>query len=96
MVLPSFGSFEMDIAAMVAAFEAKGGKVQKVSEGERAIESDRAIYAAMRNGGRVAADVVRTDRESERLAHAQRDAFDAAKYDGWTNDDAYQYAQEAK
>lgn len=86
----------MDIAAMVAAFEAKGGKVQQVPEGERAIESDRAIYAAMRNGGRVAADAVLADRDAERRTHTQRDAFDAAKYDGWTDANAYEYAQEAK
>lgn len=86
----------MDIQAMIAAFEAKGGKVQKIEEGTRAIENDRAIYAAMRNGGRVAADAVRADRASERKANAQRDAFDAAKYDGWNDADAYTYSQEAK
>lgn len=86
----------MDMTAMMAAFEAKGGKVTKVEEGKRAIESDRTIYAAMREGVRATADEVRVERTVEQAATAMRDAFDAAKYDGWTDANAYEYAQEAK
>ena len=48
----------MDLEAMKAAFAAKGGKVQVVESGVRAIESDRTIYAAMREGKLAVADAV--------------------------------------
>jgi hypothetical protein len=83
-------------ADMIAAFAAKGGKVQTIESGVRAIESDRTIYAAMREGKRAAADAIVADRRAESRATAQRDAFDAAKYDGWTDAAAHEYSQEAK
>jgi len=49
-------SFDLD--AMKAAFAAKGGKATVVDSGVRAIESDRTIYAAMREGKRAVADAV--------------------------------------
>ena len=52
-------------ADLVAAFAAKGGTVTKVDTGIRAIESDRTIYAAMREGKRVAGDTERAARLSE-------------------------------
>lgn len=48
----------MDLEAMKAAFAAKGGQVTRVESGVRAIESDRKIYAAMRDGKRAVADAV--------------------------------------
>jgi hypothetical protein len=48
----------MDLEAMKAAFAAKGGQVTRVESGVRAIESDRKIYAAMREGKRAVADAV--------------------------------------
>jgi len=85
-----------DLAAATAAFLAKGAKIIVVAEGEKAIENEKAVWRAMREGGRVAADTVVADRSSEYAAHAQRDAFDAAKYDGWNTADAHAYSQEAK
>lgn len=54
----------MDLEAMKAAFLAKGGKVTTVAAGERAIESDRTIYAAMREGKRAVADSIVRENES--------------------------------
>lgn len=54
----------MDLEAMKAAFAAKGGKVAVIESGVRAIESDRSIYAAMREGKRAVADAVRAGDES--------------------------------
>jgi hypothetical protein len=61
---------------MIAAFAAKGGQVTKVETGIRAIESDRTIYAAMREGKRVAGDSERAARVSEwRHEQAQQAHF---------------------
>jgi hypothetical protein len=53
-----------DLDAMKAEFAARGGKAVVVESGARAIESDRTIYAAMREGKRAVADVVRAGDES--------------------------------
>jgi hypothetical protein len=83
-------------ADMIAAFAAKGGQVAKVAEGARAIESDRTIYAAMREGKLAAADSVVYARESESRHEAQVGAFHAARADGWSMADAQDYAANAK
>jgi hypothetical protein len=85
-----------DLEAAKAAFAARGGEVTRVDAGARAIESDRAIYAAMRNGGRVAADSIAADRSAEAQAERQAEAFRAAKYDGWRDADALAYSQSAR
>jgi hypothetical protein len=54
-------SFDLD--AMKAEFAARGGKATVVESGVRAIESDRTIYAAMREGKRAGADSVAASRE---------------------------------
>ena len=79
----------------MAEFLAKGGKVTQVATGVRAIESDKAIYAAMRDGGKVAADSEVIARESEAKAERRADAFRSAKYDGWTDSKAFDYADSA-
>lgn len=86
----------MDLEALKAEFAARGGKVTRVEQGERAIESDRAIYAAMRNGTRVAADAVNMARASESRWERQQDAFRAAIHSGWSQSDALDYAEHAK
>jgi hypothetical protein len=86
----------MDLEALKAEFAARGGKVTRVESGARAIESDRKIYAAMRNGTRAAADAVDTATASEAQWERQQEAFRAAKYDGWSDADALDYAQEAR
>ena len=84
-----------DYSALVAAFEAKGGKVAKIDSGVRAIEDEKSIYKAMQNGEKVAADDVAENRESEAKSHRREDAFASAKYDGWTDDKAHEYADTA-
>lgn len=86
----------MDLEALKAEFAARGGKVTRVEQGERAIESDRAIYTAMRNGTRVAADAVNLARVSEARWERQQDAFRAAIHSGWSQSDALDYAEHAK
>jgi hypothetical protein len=85
----------MDLEAMKAEFAARGGKVTRVQEGERAIENDRTIYAAMREGKRAVGAVAEISSASEARFERQQEAFRAAKYDGWSNSDALDYAQEA-
>jgi len=85
----------MDLEAMKAEFAARGGKVTRVETGERAISNDRIIYAAMREGKRAAADVVEIASVSEARFERQQEVFRAAKYDGWSDRDALDYAQEA-
>jgi hypothetical protein len=85
----------MDLEALKAQFAARGGAVTRVETGVRAIESDSAIYRAMREGGRVAADGVQMARASESDWERQQDAFRSAKYDGWTDAAALDYAQQA-
>ena len=79
-----------DLAAMTAAFAAKGGKVETVTQGARAIESDRTIYAAMREGKRAAADSVRESRHETMIG-----AYHAAKAMGWSNEAALEYGATA-
>ena len=86
----------MDLEAMKAAFAAKGGQVTRVESGVRAIESDRTIYAAMREGKRAVADDVAMTRESEVRWEAQIGAYHAARADGWNDDAARDYADHAK
>ena len=86
----------MDLEALKAQFAARGGKVTVVETGLRAIESDRAIYRAIRDGGLVASDAVESARASEARWERQQDAFRAAKYDGWTDADAFDYSQNAR
>ena len=84
-----------DLAAMTAAFAAKGGKVETVTQGARAIESDRTIYAAMREGKRAAADSVRESRQSESRHETMIGAYHAAKAMGWSNEAALEYGATA-
>jgi hypothetical protein len=86
----------MDLEALKAQFAARGGAVTRVEIGVRAIESDRKIYASMRNGTRAAADAVDLATASEARWERQQDAFRSAKYDGWSDADALDYAQEAR
>lgn len=55
-------SFDLDAAK--AAFLAKGGLVESVPQGQRAIASDKTIFAAMREGTRAKSDAIREERES--------------------------------
>lgn len=48
----------LDLEALKAEFAARGGKATVVAQGTRAIESDRTIYRAMREGKRAAADAI--------------------------------------
>lgn len=86
----------LDLEALKAEFAARGGNVTRVETGARAIESDRAIYRAMREGTRVAADAVEISRASEARWERQQEAYRSAKYDGWSDADALDYAQEAR
>ena len=85
----------MDLDAMKAAFAARGGKATVVESGKRAIESDRTIYAAMREGVRAVADSVRETRKSESRHETMVGAYHAAKAMGWSNEDALEYGATA-
>lgn len=85
----------MDLEALKAEFAARGGKVTRVEQGERAIESDRKIYAAMRNGTRAAADAVDLAHASEARWERQQEAFRAAIHSGWSQSDALDYSEHA-
>ena len=85
----------MDLEAMKAAFAAKGGQVTRVDAGVRAIESDRTIYAAMREGKRAAADSVRESRKSESRHETMIGAYHAARAMGWSHSDALEYGATA-
>jgi len=86
-------SFDLD--ALKAQFAAKGGKVAVIDSGVRAIESDRKIYAAMREGVRAVADSVAMDRASESREERRHEAFHAARADGWSTHAAHDYAESA-
>jgi len=86
----------IDLEALKAEFAARGGKATQVAEGERAIESDRTIYRAMREGTRAKADSIVQSERSEALWERQQEAFRAAKYSGWSTEDALDYAEHAK
>ena len=85
----------LDLDALKAEFAARGGKATQVAQGARAIESDRTIYAAMREGKRAAADAVKESRESESRHERQQEAYRAARYDGWSQSAALDYSGEA-
>lgn len=85
----------MDLDAMKAQFAARGGKAVVVESGKRAIESDRTIYAAMRNGTRASADSVREVRASESRHEIMVGAYHAAKAMGWADSDALEYGATA-
>lgn len=85
----------MDLEAMKAAFAAKGGQVTRVESGVRAIESDRKIYTAMREGKRASADSVRESRASESRHETMIGAYHAAKAMGWSDDAALEYGATA-
>jgi hypothetical protein len=84
-----------DLAAMTAAYTAKGGKIESVAQGARAIESDRTIYAAMRAGKRAQADSVRESRAAESRHEIMIGAYHAAKAMGWSDSDALEYGATA-
>ena len=86
----------LDLEALKAEFAARGGQVTRVATGERAIESDRKIYAAMREGKRAAGDAVEMARASEARWERQQDAFRAALHSGWSREAALDYAEHAK
>jgi hypothetical protein len=86
----------MDTQDMVAAFLAKGGKVTKIEEGKRAIADEGAIYRAMQEGEKIAADDVRAARASEDRHEREQEAFSAARFDGWNVADAHEYSQTAR
>lgn len=86
----------LDLEALKAEFAARGGKVTRVADGERAIESDRTIYAAMREGVRAKADSTVQAARSEARWERQQEAYRAARYDGWSQSDAMDYAEHAK
>lgn len=85
----------MDLEAMKAAFAAKGGQVTRVDAGKRAIESDRTIYAAMREGKRAAADSVQESRKSESRHETMIGAYHAARAMGWSRENALEYGATA-
>ena len=86
-------SFDLD--AMKAQFAARGGKATVVESGVRAIESDKTIYAAMRNGKRASADSVREARKSESRHETMIGAYHAARAMGWSNEAALEYGATA-
>ena len=86
-------SFDLD--ALKAQFAAKGGKATVVESGVRAIESDRTIYAAMREGVRASADAVRESRQSESRQETMIGAYHAARAMGWSNEAALEYGATA-
>lgn len=73
---------KIDTAALIAQFAAKGGIVKIVPTGVRAIESDRTIYAAMRNGERARADDLVERDHLEHLFLEQADAAAEARLNG--------------
>lgn len=85
----------MDLEAMKAAFAAKGGKATVVKSGARAIESDRTIYAAMREGKRAMADADRAYHKAESRHETMIGAYHAAKAMGWSHEDALEYGATA-
>lgn len=85
---------QIDTAALIAQFQARGGKVQVIAEGTRAIENDRDIYRAMREGKKAQADSIRLAAESEARWHRQHDAFTEGRLNGMSTADAHRQSQE--
>lgn len=77
-----------DLEALKAEFATRGGRVTRVDTGKRAIESDRAIYKAMREGTRVVADSVAESRNSESRSEMAFEAFRESKYIGGSDSEA--------
>lgn len=85
----------IDLEALKAEFAARGGKATVVAQGTRAIESDRTIYRAMREGKRAAADTVRESRASESRHETMIGAYHAARAMGWSYEAAMEYGATA-
>ena len=85
----------LDLEALKAEFAARGGKATVVAQGTRAIESDRTIYRAMREGKRAAADTVRESRASESRHETMIGAYHAARAMGWSYEAAMEYGATA-
>jgi predicted RNA-binding protein with PUA domain len=85
----------LDLDALKAEFAARGGKATVVAQGTRAIESDRTIYRAMREGKRAVADTVRESRKSESRHETMIGAYHAARAMGWSYEDAMEYGATA-
>jgi hypothetical protein len=85
----------LDLDALKAEFAARGGKATVVAQGSRAIESDRTIYRAMREGKRAAADTVRDSRASESRHETMIGAYHAARAMGWSYEAAMEYGATA-
>ena len=85
----------LDLDALKAEFAARGGKATVIAQGSRAIESDRTIYRAMREGKRAAADTVRESRASESRHETMIGAYHAARAMGWSYEAAMEYGATA-
>lgn len=85
---------QIDTAALIAEFQARGGKVQVIAEGARAIENDRTIYKAMREGVRAKADGVAIAEEAEARWHRQVDYYQELRHNGVGRDRAHVLSQE--
>lgn len=85
----------LDLDALKAEFAARGGRATVVAQGTRAIESDRTIYRAMREGKRATADAVRESRASESRHETMIGAYHAARAMGWSYEAAMEYGATA-
>lgn len=86
---------QLDTAALIAQFAAKGGSVSVIPSGVRAIESDRTIYAAMREGKKAVADSVRESSNAEYRHHLWADTYHSARLSGQGVGDSTDYADSA-
>ena len=77
----------------VAQFLANGGKVKQIASGTRAIESDKRIYAAMRNGTKAESDDSRITRQAESRAELRRELFLQARFNGASIEQAHRDAE---
>ena len=66
---------------LVAEFLAKGGTVSKIAEGTRAIENEKDIYRAMREGKKAQSDattqVVKDEARQQESEQLMQSAFEA-------------------
>ncbi len=85
----------LDLDALKAEFAARGGKTTVVAQGTRAIESDRTIYRAMREGKRAAADAVVVSAKAESRHETMIGAYHAARAMGWSYEAAMEYGATA-
>jgi hypothetical protein len=85
----------LDLDALKAEFAARGGKATVVAQGTRAIESDRTIYRAMREGKRAAADAVVASAKAESRHETMIGAYHAARAMGWSYEAAMEYGATA-